>query len=238
MTDDDILRIRKEVVEYETSRFSEEDAIEFARRIMAEAQRGAKPMVWIQSDHLLNLKRNKIFLCRCSDHQAMNDFVPLYAAPQRTAQQEPVGTQATGSTCGIENPTVSAAAATLQDMERNISWYLPEELEAAATPRTDGRLYIRLSMAQVASCKCGTKTDQPDAHDEMCPYRLYQESAIRIAELSRENTELRAALEAAEKRTADYRHLVSIPIDGATAELLNRAEAAEARVRELENKHD
>ena len=106
--------------------------ITFARRILAEAQRGAEPVAkrtidangkWIyetlrETEGIATLlyagpiseKKNIEREERIKKYKAL--AYAKHAAPQRTAQQEPVGTQATGSTCGIENPTVPAAAAT------------------------------------------------------------------------------------------------------------------------------
>jgi len=55
---------------------------------VAMAQRGLSygdnVALWIQSDHLDKL--NEPTLCRCAKYQFHPDFIPLYAAPQPTAQ--------------------------------------------------------------------------------------------------------------------------------------------------------
>lgn len=45
-------------------------------------------------------------------------------------------------------------------------------------------LLDRLHLATIGSCTCLTKTPDPQYHDNMCPYRLYRESAEEIEKLS------------------------------------------------------
>lgn len=78
---------------------------------------------------------------------------------------------------------------------------------------TEQTLYVRLSVAQVAACRCDTKSPDIDIHDPLCPYRLFQESAVKIAEQAKENADLRLALADTVERCAKVCELTAETID-------------------------
>ena len=84
MTDDEIVALAHKYIK--PNRYpGKDELIAFAHAVAAADSPEAKPVAWMQSDHLIKLMMrhcgSQSMLARVSDHKLQSDYVPLYSTP-------------------------------------------------------------------------------------------------------------------------------------------------------------